>query len=396
MSKKDLSEKISNRVDVYEESLELHKKNKGKIEIASKVPLDNRRDLSLAYTPGVAEACREIVRNPEAVWDVTSRGNWVAVVTDGSAVLGLGDIGAEASLPVMEGKCALFKKFAGIDAFPIALKTRDIDTFIQTVKELSTSFGAINLEDISAPRCFEIEERLKKELDIPVMHDDQHGTATVVVAGLINALKITGRTFETSKILVNGAGAAGVAIVTALVSFGAKNILVVDSQGIISRDRADLTPIKKKLLAMTEVSDVRGSLVDGIRGKDVFIGVSVAGALTGEMVKTMAPDPIIFALSNPTPEIMPDIAKEAGAKVVATGRSDFPNQVNNVLAYPGVYRGALNIRARKITDEMLRAATVALASCVAEPTPDYVIPDVFDTRVVETIARAVSEASVAT
>lgn len=380
-------------MDIYEESLELHKKHKGKIEIASKVSLDSRHDLSLAYTPGVAEACREIVRNPESVWDVTSRGNWVAVVTDGSAVLGLGDIGAEASLPVMEGKCALFKKFAGIDAFPIALKTRDIDTFIQTVKELSASFGAINLEDISAPRCFEIEERLKNELDIPVMHDDQHGTAVVVVAGLINALKITGRTFETSKILVNGAGAAGVAIVTALVSFGAKNILVADSKGIVSRDRADLTPVKKKLLEMTESSDVRGSLTEGIVGRDVFVGVSVAGALTGDMVKTMAPDPIVFALSNPTPEIMPDVAKEAGAKVVATGRSDFPNQVNNVLAYPGIFRGALAVRSPKISTEMLRAATVALASCVAEPTVDCVIPDVFDTRVVDVVARAVSGAS---
>lgn len=379
-------------MDIYEESLEFHKKHKGKLEITSKVPLDTRHDLSLAYTPGVAQACREIVRNPDAVWDVTSRGNMVAVITDGSAVLGLGDIGAPASLPVMEGKCVLFKKFANIDAFPLALNTRDIDVFVQTVKEISGSFGAINLEDISAPRCFEIEERLKNELDIPVMHDDQHGTAVVVVAGIINAFKITNRSFETAKILVNGAGAAGVAIVNALLNFGAKDIIVADSQGIISKERTDLTPIKKKLLQTTNAANISGSLSDGILGRDVFVGVSVGGALTSDMVRKMATDPIIFALANPTPEIMPDVAKEAGAKVVATGRSDFPNQVNNVLAYPGIFRGALDVRARKITDDMKRAATVALAACVTNVTADSIIPDVFDVGVVVAVSQAVREA----
>lgn len=380
-------------MDIYEESLEFHKKHKGKLEVTSKVPLDTRYDLSLAYTPGVAEACREIVRNPDAVWDVTSRGNMVAVITDGSAVLGLGDIGASASLPVMEGKCALFKKFANIDAFPLALKTRDIDVFVQTVKEISGSFGAVNLEDISAPRCFEIEERLKNELDIPVMHDDQHGTAVVVVAGIINAFKITDRSFETAKILVNGAGAAGVAIVKALINFGAKDIIVADSQGIISKERTDVTPIKKKLLETTNVTNVSGSLADGIVGRDVFIGVSVGGALTADMVREMATHPIIFALANPIPEIMPDVAKEAGAKVVATGRSDFPNQVNNVLAYPGIFRGVLDVRAPQITDHMKRAATIALAEYVAVPTVDTVIPDVFDKGVVTAVAKAVRDAS---
>ena len=380
-------------MDIYEESIAFHKKNKGKIAITSKVPLNDRHDLSLAYTPGVAGASSEIAKNPEAVWELTSRGNLVAVITDGSAVLGLGNIGPRAALPVMEGKCVLFKKFAGIDAFPIVLKTQDVDTFVNTVKELSFSFGAINLEDISAPRCFEIEERLKAELDIPVMHDDQHGTAIVVSAGLTNAFKITGSSFGKAKILINGAGAAGVAILKMLVSLGAKDILIADSKGIISTDRTDLSPIKKNLLALTNPHEVHGTLADGIKGREVFIGVSVGNVLTKEMVMSMAKDPIIFALANPTPEIMPDVAKGAGAFIIASGRSDFPNQVNNVLAYPGIFRGALDARAPKITDAMKLSAVSALASCVPSPSPDCIIPDVFDTRVVEVIASAVLKAS---
>ena len=379
-------------MDIFEESLQFHKKNKGKISIASKVPLNDRHDLSLAYTPGVAEASREIARNPEAIWDVTSRGNWVAVITDGSAVLGLGDIGPAASMPVMEGKCILFKEFAGIDAFPIALKTRDIDEFVREVKDLSLSFGAINLEDIAAPRCFEIEERLKKESDIPVMHDDQHGTAVVVTAGLINALALTGRTFASTKFLINGAGAAGVAILKILIAFGAADIVVADSKGVIGPKRTDLAPYKKDILAITNKEGIDGPLAEALSGRDVFIGVSVANVLTGDMVKQMAKDPIIFALANPTPEIMPDLAKAAGAAIVATGRSDFPNQVNNVLAYPGIFRGTLDIRAKQITEEMKKAAAKALAGYVKNPSYDMIIPDALDKGVVPIVAEAVRKA----
>lgn len=380
-------------MDIYEESIAFHKKNKGKLAITSKVSLNDRHDLSLAYTPGVAGASSEIAKNPEAVWELTSRGNLVAVITDGSAVLGLGNIGPRAALPVMEGKCVLFKKFADIDAFPIVLKTQDVDTFVNTVKELSFSFGAINLEDISAPRCFEIEERLKAELDIPVMHDDQHGTAIVVGAGLTNAFKITGSSFSEAKILINGAGAAGVAVLKMLVSLGAKDVLIADSKGVISSSRTDLSPIKRELLLLSNSHEVHGTLSDGIKGRNVFIGVSAGNVLTKEMVMSMAEDPIIFALANPIPEIMPDVAKEAGAFIVASGRSDFPNQVNNVLAYPGIFRGALDARAPKITDAMKLSAVSALAGCVKNPSPDCIIPDVFDTKVVEVIASAVAKAS---
>ncbi len=379
-------------MDIYQESLEFHKKNRGKISIASKVPLNNRHDLSLAYTPGVAEASREIARNPDSIWEVTSRGNWVAVVTDGSAVLGLGDIGPAASLPVMEGKCALFKEFAGIDAFPIAFKTRDIDAFVASLKEISFSFGAVNLEDIAAPRCFEIEERLKKELDIPVMHDDQHGTAIVVTAGLLQALPLSGRSFESAKIIISGAGAAGIAIARMLAAFGARDVLLSDSKGIIGPGRNDLPEYKKALLSFSNKQGINGTLAEGMKGRDVFIGVSVPGIVTKEMVRSMAKNPIVFALANPVPEIMPGEAKEAGAFIVATGRSDFPNQVNNVLAYPGIFRGTLDARASRITEPMKRAAAEALARYVKHPTPEMIIPDILDKNVTRAVAEAVRNA----
>lgn len=379
-------------MDIFEESLEFHKKLKGKIALASKVSIKNRHDLSLAYTPGVAEACREIAKNPEALWDVGSRSNWVAVITDGSAILGLGDLGPAASIPVMEGKCVLFKEFADIDAFPIALKTRDIDEFVRTVKELSLSFGAVNLEDIAAPRCFEIEERLKKELDIPVMHDDQHGTAIVVTAGLINALTLTNRSFETAKVVVSGAGAAGTAITKMLVARGVRDILIVDSKGIIGPKRGDISGVKKELVGITNPEGREGALKDAMHGRNVFIGVSAPNLVTEEMVRSMEKDSIVFALANPTPEIMPDLAKKAGAKVVATGRSDFPNQINNVLAYPGVYRGVLDARAPHITDAMKHAAATALAKYVKNPSPELIIPDALDKGVVRAVAEAVKSA----
>lgn len=379
-------------MDIYEESLHFHKKNRGKIEIKSKVPLETKYHLSLAYTPGVAEVAREIVRNPEAVWEVTSRGNWVAVITDGSAVLGLGDIGPAAGMPIMEGKCVLFKEFADIDAFPFAFKTRDIDEFVRTVKELSLSFGAVNLEDIGAPRCFEIEERLKKELDIPVMHDDQHGTAVVVSAGIMNALSLTSRTFSSARFVISGAGAAGVAITKMLIALGASNILVGDSKGVIGPKRADITGTKKELLALTNPEGFDGSLEDAMKGRDVFIGVSAPGIVTKEMVRSMSKDSIVFALANPVPEIMPDVAKEAGAAIVATGRSDFPNQVNNVLAYPGIFRGALDSRAKHITEPMKRAAAHALANYVKNPTYEMIIPDALDKNVAAAVAEAVRKA----
>ena len=380
-------------MDIFEESLEYHKKHRGKIAIASKVPLKTRHDLSLAYTPGVAAASKAIAENPQALWDLTSRGNWVAVVTDGSSVLGLGDIGPAAGLPVMEGKCVLFKEFAGIDAFPIALKTRSIDEFVRTVKEISLSFGAVNLEDIGAPRCFEIEERLKKELDIPVMHDDQHGTAVVVAAALTNALALTGRSFEDAKVLVHGAGAAGVAITKLLIAFGVKDIVVADRKGVIGSKRNDLPPMKKELLAMTNPNGINGTLADGMPGRNVFIGVSVGGVLTKDMVSLMEKDPIVFALANPVPEIMPEIARAGGAAIVATGRSDFPNQVNNVLAYPGIFRGALDAKAKKISEPMKHAAARALASYVKNPRPDSIISDVLDKGVARAVAEAVKAAT---
>ena len=380
-------------MDIYEESLEFHKKHHGKISVVSKTEVKDRHDLSVVYTPGVAEPCREIARNPEAVLELTNRANTVAVITDGSAVLGLGDIGADAGLPVMEGKCVLFKEFAGIDAFPILISTRDVGEAVETIKNISHSFGGINLEDIAAPRCFDIEEHLVAELDIPVMHDDQHGTAIVVSAGLLNALKVTDRSIENSKIVIAGAGAAGTAITKMLISLGVKDIIVTDSKGIIGPARGDLGKYKNALRDLTNPRKMDGSTADALKGADVFIGVSGPNTVTEDMARAMAKDSIIFALSNPTPEIMPDTAKAAGAKVVATGRSDFPNQVNNALAFPGVFRGALDARAKKITTEMKRAAVYALAGYIKNPSPVMIIPDVLDKNVASVVAQAVKAAS---
>ncbi len=380
-------------MDFNEKSMEMHRQLKGKIALEPKVHIHTREDLSWAYTPGVAAPCLAIAKDPELVWELTSRRNWVAVITDGSAVLGLGDIGPLAGLPVMEGKAVLFKEFGGVDAFPILIDTQDVEEFVATVKHMAISFGGINLEDISAPRCFEIEERLKAELDIPLWHDDQHGTAIVVLAGLINALKLTGRDFASVKMVISGAGAAGVAIAKILLSQGATNVVAVDSKGIISPTRTDLNESKQRLLALTNPEKIDGTLIDAIKGADVFIGVSAAGVLTEEMVRSMTPDPIVFAMANPVPEIMPDLAKLAGAKIIATGRSDYPNQINNVLAFPGVFRGALDAGAKKITEEMKLAAARALAEYVGEPTVDKIIPDPLDKNVALAVARAVAAAA---
>lgn len=380
-----------------EQALSLHRENKGKMEIQSKVPLENNQDLSLAYSPGVADPCVEIHKDPNLVYDYTMKGNLVGVVTDGSAVLGLGDIGPEASMPVMEGKALLLKKFANIDAFPICLDTQDTEEIIRTVKLLSPTFGAINLEDISAPRCFEIEDRLRQECNIPVFHDDQHGTAIVVAAGLINALKIINKSMEDIKVVINGAGAAGIAITKLLRASGVQNIMMCDSKGIIYEGRPEGMNKEKDLVAqITNESKIAGSLKDALIDADVFIGVSVANILTEEYVQQMSKDPIVFALANPNPEILPDKAKEYGVKVIATGRSDFANQVNNVLAFPGIFKGALAVRASDINDEMKVAATEAIASLISaeELHEDYVIPNPFDSRVVEVVEKAVSEAAV--
>jgi len=369
--------------------IEFHKNLKGKIEVISRAHIKTREDLSLAYTPGVAEPCLEIAKTPEKVYDYTRKGNMVAVVTDGSAVLGLGNIGPEASLPVMEGKCILFKEFAGVDAFPIALDTQDTEEIIRTVKLIAPMFGGINLEDISAPRCFEIEERLKSELDIPVFHDDQHGTAIVVLAGLYNALKIVEKQIADIKITIVGVGAAGVAIAKLLLRAGVKDIFLVDSKGLISSVREDLTDIKKEMRKLTNKEDRQGGLVEAMKEVDVFVGVSQPHLLSKEMIQTMNTDAIIFAMANPTPEVMPDVARGAGAVVVATGRSDFPNQINNVLAFPGLFRGVLDARIKLITDEMKLASARALADYVESPTANKIIPSVFDKGVAEVVAEAV-------
>ncbi|MFW6014789.1 MAG: NAD(P)-dependent malic enzyme [Candidatus Nanoarchaeia archaeon] len=376
-------------MDYYKESLKLHKKHKGKIQVNSKVPLENQQDLSLAYTPGVAEACKRIEENPEEQYKYTVKGNMVGVVTDGSAVLGLGNIGAKASLPVMEGKCVLFKKFAKIDAFPIAIDTQDTEEFIQSVKNIAPGFGGINLEDISAPRCFEIEKRLKNDLEIPVFHDDQHGTAIVVLAGLINALKLTQRNEQSLRVVVNGAGAAGIAIVRLLLSYGVEDITVLDSKGAIYKGRDGLNPIKNEIAEFTNFELKEGNLDEITKNKDVFIGVSKGEILTSSHIKSMARDPIIFALANPVPEIWPDEAKKAGVGVIATGRSDYPNQVNNVLAFPGIFRGALDARVRDITEKMKLKAAEALADSVRNPKPDKVIPGPFKKGVSKRVAEAV-------
>ncbi|SJZ78834.1 malate dehydrogenase (oxaloacetate-decarboxylating) [Cetobacterium ceti] len=377
---------------VYEKSLELHEENHGKIAIRSKVDVNNKEELSLAYSPGVAAPCLAIKENKEDVYKYTAKGNMVAVISDGSAVLGLGNIGPEAGLPVMEGKAILFKKFANVDAFPICLDTQDTEEIIKTVKYLAPSFGGVNLEDISAPRCIEIETRLKEELDIPVFHDDQHGTAIVVVAGLINAFKLTNRTFEKSKFVVNGAGAAGSSIIKLIAKMGGKNIVVNDKDGIINRDDMETYDFSKKELAtITNPDNIKGGLKEAIIGADVFIGVSIGNVLTVDMVKEMNKDSIIFAMANPTPEIMPEDALKGGALVVGTGRSDYPNQVNNVLAFPGIFRGALDAKAKKITEEMKIAAAVGIAKLVKEEelSPTYVIPDAFNPEVAKVVAGEV-------
>ena len=378
-----------------EESLRLHEQWKGKIEVVATVPVATKEDLSLAYTPGVAQPCLEIQKDINRSYELTRRHNLCAVITDGTAVLGLGDIGPEAGMPVMEGKCVLFKSFGGVDAFPLCVKTKDVDEFVNTVALISGSFGGINLEDISAPRCFEIERKLKERCDIPIFHDDQHGTAIITLAGLTNALKVVGKKKEDVKIVTSGAGAAAISIVKLLLSAGFKNIVMTDRSGAIFKGRDRLNWIKEEMAEVTNLGMEKGTLADVIRGADVFIGVSAPGTLTTEMVKTMAKDPIIFACANPTPEIMPEDARAGGAAVIATGRSDFPNQINNVLAFPGIFRGTFDVRASDINEEMKMAAAKALASLVSddELTADYIIPKAFDPRVGTAVAAAVAEAA---
>lgn len=375
--------------DVYQESLELHRKHQGKLSINSKVSLKDKKSLSLAYTPGVAEVCRLIASDKETAKTHTIKGNTIAVVSDGSAILGLGNLGPEAALPVMEGKCALFKEFSGVDAFPICLATQDTEEIIKAVKQISPVFGGINLEDISAPRCFEIEARLKAELDIPVFHDDQHGTATVVLAALINALKLSGLEKEKARLVINGAGAAGDAVSRLLLSYGFKDLIVVDSKGAISKNRQDLNSAKTELANLTNPRNIEGGLAEVLIGANIFIGVSAPGVLNEEMIKTMSEKPIVFALANPVPEIMPDLAKKAGAYIVATGRSDFPNQINNVLAFPGIFRGALDNKVKDISEEMLVQAASNLAALVEDLGVDKILPDPFDERVSPTVAKAI-------
>lgn len=383
-------------MSLYEDALELHRKTAGKIEVNSKVKVDNLHELSLVYTPGVAAPCREIHRKRDMVYEYTSKGNLVAIVSDGSAVLGLGNIGPEAALPVMEGKAILFKLFAGIDAVPICLGSTDVEKIVETVKALEPTFGGINLEDIAAPKCFEVETRLKKEMQIPVFHDDQHGTAVVVTAALINALKLVGKKIENIRIAISGAGAAGVAITELLLSIGVKNIIVCDRHGIIYKGRSEgMNPVKEKIAGVTNPDLEKGELEKAIRGSDVFIGVSIGNLVTPEMVRSMAKDSVVIALANPIPEIMPAAAWEAGARVVCTGRSDFPNQVNNVLAFPGIFRGALNVRAKEINETMKIAAARAIANLVGdeELRGGQVVPKVLDPRVVPAVAEAVATAA---
>ena len=374
-----------------EKALALHEKLHGKLETVSKVPVKSREDLALAYTPGVAEPCKVIAQDKEAAYTYTMKANTIAVVSDGSAVLGLGNIGPHAAMPVMEGKAVLFKEFGGVNAVPICLDTQDTEEIIKAVTWLAPGFGGINLEDISAPRCFEIEERLKETLDIPVFHDDQHGTAIVVLAGLINALKVTGKKKEECRVVVNGAGSAGIAIAKLLLNYGLTNVVLCARAGILSRDSERLNWMQKKMLDITNPEGLTGTLADAMKGADVFIGVSAPGTVSQEMVASMNPDAIVFAMANPVPEIMPDLAKAAGAKVVGTGRSDFPNQINNVVAFPGIFRGALEGRARQITEKMKLAAALALASLVPdeELNEDNIMPEAFDPRAAEAVAEAV-------
>ena len=382
-------------MDYAKESLRLHNEWKGKIEVVATVPVATKEDLSLAYTPGVAQPCLEIQKDVNKSYDLTRRHNICAVVTDGTAVLGLGDIGPEAGMPVMEGKCVLFKAFGDVDAFPLCVKSKDVDEIVNTIYMISGSFGGVNLEDISAPRCFEIERKLKEKCDIPIFHDDQHGTAIVTLAGLLNALKVVGKKKEDVKIVTSGAGAAAISIVKLLLSAGFKNVIMTDRTGAIYAGREKLNWIKEEMAQVTNLDKVSGSLADVIVGADVFIGVSAPGTLTTEMVKTMNKDAIVFACANPTPEIFPEDAKAGGARVVSTGRSDYPNQVNNVLAFPGIFRGTFDVRARDINEEMKMAAAMAIAGLISdeELSEDYIIPAAFDPRVGPTVAKAVAEAA---
>ena len=383
-------------MSIYEESLNFHKETKGKLEVLSRVKIKNEKDLSLAYTPGVAEPCREIHKNPSLAYVYTRKWNTVAVISDGTAVLGLGDIGPLASLPVMEGKSILFKEFADVDAFPIVLDTKNVDEIVETVVRISPTLGGINLEDISAPRCFEIEKRLKERLNIPVFHDDQHGTAIIVLSGLINALKIVNKEIKNLKIVVNGAGSAGTAITKLLLSYGAKNIIVCDKNGSLNRNSTYTNPYFEELSNITNPNNESGLLKDVIKNSDVFIGVSAPNILSKEMVTSMSSDAIIFAMANPTPEIFPEDAKDAGAKIIGTGRSDFPNQINNVLAFPGIFRGALDVRAKEINEEMKIAAALAIANSVSdeELNPNYIIPKAFNLDVQRKVSEAVKEAAI--
>jgi len=378
-------------MDYFKKSLELHKKKKGKLEIKSKFPLKNKDDLSIAYTPGVAEPCRQIAKNPSDVYKYTIKGNSVAVVTNGTAVLGLGNIGPHAALPVMEGKCLLFKEFANVDAYPICLDSQNIEEIIKAVKMIAPGFGGINLEDIKAPECFEIEERLKKELDIPVFHDDQHGTAIVILAALINSLKVVNKKINQVKIIVNGAGAAGIATTKLLLSYGAKKIILIDRQGAIYKGRTGLNPAKKEMSRRTNLKKLKGRIEDVIEESDVFIGLSAPKILKKEWVKMMASKAIVFAMANPVPEIMPQEAKQAGAAITATGRSDFKNQINNVLAFPGVFRGLLDGRIKQVTEKMKITAAQTLASLVKKPTPDKIIPAVFEKDIAKKIALSIRD-----
>lgn len=382
-------------MNIREESLKKHYEWNGKIEVIAKAKVNDSKSLSLAYTPGVAEPCLEIQKDYNKSYELTRRNNLVAVITDGSAVLGLGDIGPEAGMPVMEGKCVLFKEFGDVDAFPLCVRTKDVDEFVQTVYNISGSFGGINLEDISAPRCFEIEEKLKKMCDIPIFHDDQHGTAVVVSAALINATKIIGKDLGECKAVINGSGAAGTAIAKLLMTLGLKDVILCDRTGAIYEGREKLNPSKAEIAKVTNRGMVKGGLKDAIVGTDIFIGVSAPGVLTEDMIKTMHKDPIVLAMANPTPEIMPDEAKAAGAKIVGTGRSDFPNQINNVVAFPGIFRGALDVRASAITENMKIAAAYAIASLVDDDklNDDYILPYAFDKRIKDTVANAVAEAA---
>ena len=383
-------------MDYAKESLRLHGEWKGKIEVVSTVPTENEDDLSLAYTPGVAQPCLEIQKDVEKSYELTRRHNMCLVVTDGTAVLGLGDIGPEAGMPVMEGKCVLFKNFGDVDAFPLCIKSKDVDTIVETIYMISGSFGGVNLEDIAAPRCFEIERKLKAKCDIPIFHDDQHGTAIITLAGLLNAIKVVGKKKEDVKIVTSGAGAAAIAIVKLLLSAGFKNVIMTDRRGAIYKGREEgMNWIKKEMAEETNLQCEKGSLADVIKGADVFVGVSAPGLVTQDMVRSMAKDAIIFACANPTPEIFPDEAKAAGAAVVATGRSDFPNQINNVLAFPGIFRGALDVRASDINDDMMEAAAYAIAGLVDDEhrAADYIIPGAFDKRVASAVAAAVADAA---